>query len=273
MEEPYSSVLEALPSPARRRLWERSVARSLEPGEFLYLTGDEAERVHLVTDGVMKFTSSDGNGRETILGLAVPGDLVGELAALDGLRQPFDIAAVTHCRVVGFDPVALIDAVSSTPGAAVRLAAVLATRTRWICDTATERAAGEVPARLAGRLLHLAELLGRMRGGTIEMDLPLGQGELGRLAGMCRESVCKTLNAFRAQGVVDYRGRRLRILRPDALELIRCEGRGGAPASRGDEWGSRRARSLGSEKKIDGSLKVWGQGTKTRLEIDEGLGR
>jgi len=163
VEKLYSSVLEALPPAARERLWERSVVRSLDPGAFLYLAGDEAERVHLVTEGLMKFTSSDGDGRETILGLAVPGDLVGELAALDGLRQPFDVVAVSHCGVVGFDPAALIDAVASHPGAAVELASVLAGRTRWICETAMERASREVPARLAGRLLHLAELLGRVR--------------------------------------------------------------------------------------------------------------
>lgn len=252
MEKRYSSVLEALPPSTRQGLWDRSVVRSLAPGEFLYLAGDEAERVHLVTDGLMKFTSSDGDGRETILGLAVPGDLVGELAALDGLPQPFDVAAVTSCGVVGFDPEALIAAVASTPGAAVELAAVLAARTRWICETAMERAAGEVPARLAGRLLHLAELLGRMRGGTIEMDLPLGQGDLGRLAGMCRESVCKTLNSFKAQGVVDYRGRRLRILRPDTLELIRCAGRAeahGIPGARAIAMGPAGGRTIKFPKK------------------------
>ncbi len=240
MEKCYSSVLEALPLPARERLWERSVTRSLDPGEILYLAGADAERVHLVTEGLMKFTSSDGDGRDTILGLAVSGDLVGELAALDGLRQPFDVVAVTHCGVVGFDPEALISAVASTPAAAVALASVLAGRTRWISETAMERASGEVPARLAGRLLHLAELLGRVRGDTIEMDLPLGQGELGRLAGMCRESACKTLNSFKAQGLVDYRGRRLRILRPDALELIRCAGRSEGRAATARGWESHR---------------------------------
>lgn len=257
MEKCYSSVLEALPPPDRQRLWERSVMRSLDPGTFLYLAGDEAERVHLVTQGLMKFTSSDDDGRETILGLAVPGDFVGELAALDGLRQPFDVVAVTHCGVVGFDPEALIDAVTSNPGAAVELASSLAGRTRWICETAMERASGEVPARLAGRLLHLAELLGRVRGEAIELDLPLGQGELGRLAGMCRESACKTLNSFKARGYVDYRGRRLRILRPDALELIRCAGRAeGAP--RRDKIGSlKEAVPAGGKPRTNFSEKKW----------------
>ena len=94
-------------------------------------------------------------------------------------------------------------------------------------DTAVERTSSEVPARLAGRLLDLADLLGTVRQGAVEMELPLAQGDLGRLAGMCRESACKTLRRFKSQGLLDYRGRRLRILRPDALERwsSRCKHR------------------------------------------------
>jgi CRP-like cAMP-binding protein len=53
----------------------------------------------------------------------------------------------------------------------------------------------------------------------------VAQGDLGRLAGISRESTCKALRSFQSQGLLDYRGRRLRILRPDVLERIRCTGR------------------------------------------------
>jgi hypothetical protein len=42
---------------------------------------------------------------------------------------------------------------------------------------------------------------------------------------MCRESACKTMSKMKKQGVIDYKGRKLRILRPDVLEKIRCAGR------------------------------------------------
>jgi hypothetical protein len=42
---------------------------------------------------------------------------------------------------------------------------------------------------------------------------------------MCRESTCKTLRRFQREGLVDYRRRRLRIMRPDALEEIKVTGR------------------------------------------------
>jgi CRP-like cAMP-binding protein len=184
--------------------------------------------VHLVTEGVVKLTSRDPEGRETILGLVLPGELVGDIAVADGGCQPFDAVAAGPSELLGLEADVFAEFVFGCPPAARALAAAVAGRARWISDAALERTSSEVPARLAARLLGLAEMLGRWSGGVIEFEMPLGQNDLGRLAGMCRESACKTLRSFQAEGVLDYRGRKLRILRPDALERIKCAGRASA---------------------------------------------
>jgi CRP/FNR family transcriptional regulator len=209
---------------------DRGVPRTLEAGEILYLAGDRERRVHIVADGVIKMTARDAQGAETILFLAMPGDVVGDVAALDDLPQPLDAVAATRCTVVGVDADLFVDVISASRSAVLELGRALAGRTRWVCDTALERTSSEVPARLAGRLLDLADLIGYVKQGTIEMELPLAQRDLGRLAGMCRESACKTLRRFKAQGMVDYEGRRVRILNPAALERVRSGGRAGGPS-------------------------------------------
>jgi len=221
----YSPVLAALAPDELATLLDKAVPRNLEQGDILFLAGEEARRVYLVERGVMKLTCTDGEGRETIVGLAVEGDLVGDIAATDREPQPFDAVAATKSLLVAMDADAFRRLVASRPAASLALAATISSRLRSALVASTERSSSEVPARLAGRLLELADLLGRMKGTTIEVDLPLDQAELGRLAGMCRESTCKTLRRFRSEGVVEYRGRRLRILRPDALARIRCGGR------------------------------------------------
>jgi CRP/FNR family transcriptional regulator, cyclic AMP receptor protein len=219
-----SPLLSALDPRDRALLLDRAVPRRLKADEILFLSGDRARRVYLVLRGVLKLTARDAEGGETILGLAVPGDFVGDLAAIDDHPQPVDSVAATACELLGLDGDLFIDVVGRNPAATLTLSRILAARMRWMCDAALERASGEVPARLAGRLLDLAELLGRVRGGTVELELPLAQADLGRLAGMCRESACKTLRRFKAQGFLDYRGRRLRILEPEALRRVRTEG-------------------------------------------------
>jgi CRP-like cAMP-binding protein len=155
--------------------------------------------------------------------------VAGDLGALDGMHR-YDCVAAAATEVVALDAGLFVEIVTRDPKASLELARSLADRWRRIAEIALERTTGEVPVRLAGRLLDLAELCGHMRGGAIEMQLPLAQEDLGRLAGMCRESTCKTLRKFKRAGVVDYKGRSLRILRPDVLEKIRCAGRAAGPS-------------------------------------------
>ena len=223
---PRSAVIDALCARDRSRLIDRAVPRSLVAGERLYLAGQWVDRVHLVCSGVIKMTARDAEGRETILCLGLPGDVIGDIAALGGLAQPLDAVAVMRTAVMGFDADLFAQLLDSNPAAGVELARALAQRTRWIIDTALERTSSELAARLAGRLLDLADLVGRVRNGAVELEVPLPQADLGGLAGMCRESANRTLKTFKKEGVVDYRGRKLRILRPDALERIRCNGHG-----------------------------------------------
>ncbi|MFN2488662.1 MAG: Crp/Fnr family transcriptional regulator [Actinomycetota bacterium] len=220
-----SAVIDALDPADRARLLGRAVPRRLARGQAICLAGDRARRAHLVASGVIKLTARSGDGHSAILCLARPGEIVGEVAAIDGWPQPLDAIAATPADVVGVDADLLLELLARNAAAALEVARVMAQRARWLCDSALERSTSTVPARLAGRLLDLADLLGHPRGGAIEIELPLAQEDLGRLAGMCRESACKTLRAFKSEGVLDYRGRRLRILRPDALERIRCAGR------------------------------------------------
>jgi CRP-like cAMP-binding protein len=230
MLETICPVIAGLNPSDRDGLVARSVPRSLRRGDALFFAGENSGRIHVVIEGVLKLSACDPQGNESILGLAVPGDLVGEIAAIDGDVQPLDAVATTSCELIGLDAEALLRAIAAAPEAAAAVIELLARRNRWICAATVERTLGHVPARLAGRLLDLADSLGRMNQGTIELELPLAQDELGRLAGMCRESACKTLRRFKRSGVVDYRGRSLRILRPDVLEKIRCAGRAAKPS-------------------------------------------
>lgn len=225
-----SPVLDAMSARDHAALMDHAVVRRLDQGQRLYLTGERLRRVHVLISGLVTLSACSAAGDETILCLAVPGELVGEVAGVDGLPQPLDAVAAAPSEVAGLDADHLAEVLGRNPRASLELARLMAQRTRWMCETALERSTGEVPARLAGRLLDLADMLGRIRNGAIEMDLPLAQGDLGRLAGMCRESACKTLRSFKAAGMVDYRGRRLRILRPDALQRIKCAGRAAVPS-------------------------------------------
>ncbi len=220
-----AALLEALGPREAEALMERSVPRSLRPEEILFLAGDRTPRLHLVLEGMIKLVSRSSQGSESILCLAPPGSFVGELTLFDGLPQPYEAVAVTRCEVVGIDGETFLQVVEREGRAGLAMCVALTERMRSVCESAAERGSSSAPARLAGRLLDLADMLGQVDHAGVVVDLPMRQEDLGHLAGTSRETVCKTLRRFQRAGVVDYSGRRLRITRPDMLEKIRCRGK------------------------------------------------
>ncbi len=145
------TVLEAFHPEVRARLEERAVARALVPDDVLYLAGELPERVHVLSAGVLKLVARDPEGEETIVGLAVPGETAGEIAALDLDPQPTDCIAATKVRVMSIEADVFRAAMNEDPRGCAAIARMLASRARWSSEMTIERAAAEVPARLAGR--------------------------------------------------------------------------------------------------------------------------
>lgn len=218
----HSPVLDVLSPRDRSALMDRSVERRLSSGDLLFLSGDEPTRLFLVEEGLLKVSVVDVEGCETLVGLLVEGDLVGHEAMIEDMPHHADVTAVGTCRVRALDGRHLLGILEKDPRATLEIVRSLTERLRKTREMALERTVGEVQNRLAGRLMELAELLGRMQGGTITLQVPLDQTDLGRLAGICRESTCKTMSRFRRNGIVDYHGKELRILRPDVLQRLRC---------------------------------------------------
>ncbi|MDQ3662066.1 MAG: Crp/Fnr family transcriptional regulator [Actinomycetota bacterium] len=215
-----SALVEAL-SGSDTELFEQARSLTLLSGERLCVAGERDLGVCLVRSGMLKLVGNSASGRESIICLAFPGEIIGEVAAFDGRPQPLDVVAATRSEVVAIPSQALVRALLEVPGAAVAAGALMARRSRWMCDTAVERNIRYAPARLAGRLLGLAQHCGVEIGEPIEICLPLAQSDIGKLAGMCRESACRALKSFQEAGAIDYRRSQLSILNPQVLEQFR----------------------------------------------------
>ena len=215
-----SALFEAL-SGSEAELFEHARPMTLLTGERLCVAGERDLGVYVVRSGMLKLIGNSASGRESIICLAFPGEIIGEVAAFDGRPQPLDVVAATRSELLAISTRALVRALLEVPGAAVAAGALMARRSRWMCDTAVERNIRYAPARLAGRLLGLAQHCGAETGEPIHIGLPLAQSDIGKLAGMCRESACRALKSFQEAGAIDYRRSQLSILNPQVLEQFR----------------------------------------------------
>lgn len=227
----------SLPGPARRALWSLARRTELSRGEILFLGGQEDDgRIYLVRRGMLRLTERDTEGREVVVDLGGPGDLLGLKPPLLGGTNDHDAIAVTDSVVYSFPARTTVDALLSDPSGARALATSIYSMHRRTHALAVERATGSIKARLAGRLLHLAGAAGNGDDPTV-IDGRVAHGDLGLLIGASRERICEEMIHLRRAGIIDYGRRDLRIFRPDVLERLRCGGRaaGSSPSATAED--------------------------------------
>jgi CRP-like cAMP-binding protein len=212
------SFLGALTPDERGAQLVRGTVRSFERGVALFHERQASDRVVVLRSGRVKLTSVTENGREILLAIAGPGDVLGELSALDDQPRSATAIAIEQVEAVTIAPSDLVAFLESCPHAALGVIRQLARRLRDADRKRVEFAAQDSVGRVAARLVELCERFGEETNGTIHIDLPLSQDELAGWIGSSREAVAKALQTLRRLGWIETHRREITVL---DLESVR----------------------------------------------------
>jgi CRP/FNR family transcriptional regulator, cyclic AMP receptor protein len=214
------TFLGSLPSAVAAELVAESVRKRFDSGRILIREGDTDTHVALLVSGFVKVTTAV-EGYETLLGIRLPGEVVGELGALTG--EPRN-ATVTACGRVtaGLLSQARFEAfLGRRPDAARLVAGAVARQLRWANRRRSDFAAFPAHIRLARLLSEIAEVCGRERpDGTVELAVPLSQPELAAMIAIAQATVQKAMHDLRDAGLITTGYRRLVLLDPVRLAKL-----------------------------------------------------
>ena len=209
----FAGLDDAAWSALERRLGPRSLTR----GEDLFREGDPGDALHVVTDGKVKICRAAADGRENVIAILGPGDLVGELAIFDSQQRAATATAVVDTTLVTLADADFRDWLAEHPTVAPSLLRALAIRLRQTNETMADLVFTDVPGRLAKTLLGLAERFGRPEGEGVRVEHDLTQEELAQLVGASRETVNKALSEFATRGWLRVDNRAVVLLDRDRL--------------------------------------------------------
>jgi CRP-like cAMP-binding protein len=191
-------------------------------GQALFTQGDLAERVFVIERGWVMITSVSSLGREIVLGLRGPGEVIGELSALDGEPRSSTALAVQEVEAI-VAPASAFTRALEDAATANELVRTLAVRLRDADRKRLEFASLDTLGRVAWRLLELSEFFGEESPEGIVVELPFSQEQVASWCGASREATVKALARLRTLGCVAT-GRRSLVIR-DA-EALRRHARG-----------------------------------------------
>ncbi|MFJ9284873.1 Crp/Fnr family transcriptional regulator [Kitasatospora aureofaciens] len=187
-------------------------------GQITIHEADTSDFALLLVGGTVKVTAHAQDGREALVAVRMAGDLVGELAGIDG--QPRSGTVTTCGRVLARYILSseLLECTKQHPAIGLALSASVVAKLRTATGRIVDFTGCDVLGRLARILHHLAVTYGRP--GRNEAQLPLSQPEMATLVGAAESSIHKALRALRESGAVITGYRRITILDLDHLARI-----------------------------------------------------
>ena len=186
-------------------------------GATLLNEGDIAGRVMIVEAGRVKISSLSPEGRETVLAVRGPGQLLGELSVIDGKPVSASASALDDVEVTSIPAQGFLELMGRDGRAALGLIRILTERLRDADLKRGEFGSLDAVTRVARRLVEMAERFGSESPAGVRIDLPLSQEEIAGWTGSSRESVAKALQALRGRGLIETHRKGITILDLEGL--------------------------------------------------------
>jgi CRP-like cAMP-binding protein len=207
----------ALPPADQSALLAAGATRQFARGRALLHQDQMPDAVMLLRSGQVKICRSTSTGREVVLAIRGPGELLGELAALDGQPRSASVVALEEVEAVVLSPHAFRSFLAGHPAASMALLGMLSRRLRDADTKRTGFSALTTLGRVAERLLELADRFGTEHDGYTRIELRISQEELAGWTGASLESVGRALATMRSLGWIETRRREIRVLDMAAL--------------------------------------------------------
>jgi CRP-like cAMP-binding protein len=189
----------------------------VQKGETLFSEGESGSSLYIVLSGKIKLGRRAADGRQNLVAIMGPSDIVGELSLFDPGPRTATATALTDARLARLKKTSLRPWLSTRPEITEQLLRVLARRLRRTNDALADLIFTDVPGRVAKNLLQMAGRFGTRDGGVVRVTHDLTQEELAQLVGASRETVNKALADFASRSWLRLDGKSVIILDPERL--------------------------------------------------------
>lgn len=176
----------------------------LPGGKRLFSRGDPGDQIFIVASGRIRLSVLSPEGRELSFSHAIAGDVIGEIAALDGGSRSADATAIADTRLLALPQPSFLRFLETHPAAAMGAVALLCRRIRELSEHAEAIALHAIDVRFARLLLDLADSMAASdtSGEAGAINLEISQGELALMAGSTRQRANAALMSFERIGAI-----------------------------------------------------------------------
>jgi len=180
-------------------------------GEVIFREGAVPSGIFVIRSGRVKKYKVDQFGKEQIIYIANPGELIGYHAVLSEERYP-DVAGAMEKTLVSFIPKEdFLELISHSSIFSRRLLKAMSHEFTVLANTISVIAQRSGPERLAISLIMLRERFKDESTCDEIVEITVSRADLARVAGIAEENVIRLLKDFKHEGILETDRRKIII--------------------------------------------------------------
>lgn len=180
-------------------------------GQIIFQEGAHPYGIYAINTGKIKLTHSGDDGREQIIRLVKPGDLIGYKALISNEKYTATAVVLEDSAVCFIPRDIFVRILQKDTALSLRMMQILSSELRRAETKITHLAQKPVRERLAETLLTLKETYG-LEADDQTINVTLSREEIANLVGTATESAIRLLSEFRKEKVIDLPGKKIKIL-------------------------------------------------------------
>lgn len=192
--------------------------RFYKKGEIVYTEGSRIKGCYFVYSGIIKIFQTGQEGKEQIIKFDQEGDLFGFRSVISHEAACTSTETLSDALLCYIPDSALLASLRNNSGFAYDMMLIackeLGISNRYIRDIAQK----SVKERLAEVLLLISHDFGSEPDGTLKLNIT--REDLSNFIGTATETVIRLLSDYKNEGILDSKGRKIKLLNIEKLKTI-----------------------------------------------------
>lgn len=212
------SSLKALNKDELLKMSECKVSYTIKKGEPIFEEGESTNGIYCVKDGVCKLSKLSANGKDQIVKLVKPGELLGQRSMISDEPANLSAIALEDMQVCFIPKSEILQFFNQNNQFSMNVMKTICGDLKEADDHMVSLAQKNVKERLAETLLYLEDNFGKNDDGTLHIQL--SREELAGMIGTATESCIRLLSEFNKSGYVELIGKKIAILDRTKLKRL-----------------------------------------------------
>lgn len=212
------SSLKALNKDELIRMAECKTSYTIKKGKPIFEEGEVTNGIYCIKDGVCKLSKLSDNGKDQIVKLVKPGELLGQRSMISDEPANLSAVALEDMEVCFIPRSEVMQFFTQNNQFSMNVMRTICDDLKGADDHMVNMAQKTVRQRLGETLIYLEETFGKNEDGTLRIQL--SREELAGMIGTATESCIRLLSELNKSEYIELIGKKIKLLDKSKLKRL-----------------------------------------------------